>query len=1196
MTSPRPAPAHGTSPSTMGGTTPPVELVAPLGTGRTSRVWRARLVDPWDGREAGSEFAVKILREDLTDDEDAIRTLENEAEASRACHHPGLARTRYASFDEPTPPLSPAADRDALGEAATDAAAMRPWILLDLVPGRSLERTPDGVPLTEPQVRAIGARLARALAALHAAGWVHGDVKPENIRLDAEGLAVLVDLGLARRAGSPDAPLGTPAYLAPERAVGAPPTAAADLFALGCVLYELVVGVPAAGEPTNLDRLQRGAVSPPSDIVPRVSPLFDALVLELLSPAPGARPTAGEAAVALEEGESSAWWRARVRRDPAAVQTAPSWTARHGLPLVGREDELEALASAWGEARAAGTSVVLTGERGMGKSRVVTEFVHRTRQVEAEAPVYLYGRCDAVGDDRPGAPLIALLRRWLHLPPDAPPGPRSRALLDAVVPRDVARTLLAMLDPSEESDEGAEMTEAVALGAWILGLAREQPAIVFLDDVNDAGNATLSALLRVAREIDDTRLLLIVGLRRRAEVRHPAALAELRNRLSVNAHRIDLGALEEDDVLALVERVFHHSAPRLRLARTLHERTGGIPGSLVELVQLAAQKGWTRRVRPPGRGLELLVAPEELPRPESLVVAIKDRLDALDPEARIWLERLAVVGGRIDPALVARAWPRASAARREASYAELVRTNWIVASGARYRFAEPVEREETLACMPPKRLTRAHRAVAHALAEEEREAHRVASFRRAFHLRHAEEHCDLLEVLPGLVDRMESSGHPHRRATLAGWGLDALESEPSVDASGHLRRRFLEALADAADRLGEREEQRAALDELGDLAIDLEEEPAAAARIYLLHARHATASGELGLARGMLRNARDLAERAATRAFPSEDAQRLAVDRSEIERLFGQLATEVGDYAAAQRHASLALVLAPDPTARARARLVQAEVEIHQGETESALRRIVATRRELRADATGLEARATRASTSLLSGRAWRLVGWPERAARAFERATELAVQAGEGRIEVEVAARRGRLLADVGREAEAELALRDALFAARRMEDRRGEALASLFLGTLLAERGMDGAHDLVRRSLALSQEMGIARVVALALAIDARIAREAGETRRALEASAQAMDLIERHGAELPDRIVIGATRALVLSETGQRSAGKKILRGLERRIDDDRQRLSSARWAERQRRWTLDLLASASSPDGPLYPRRESAGRAD
>lgn len=1168
---------------------PEVVLCEPLGEGRTSRVWRGRLESPFDGMGAGTEVAIKILRPELLHEPDARETLSFEREVSRSVHHPALARARYHSPKGPTPPL----EYDGPDPAA-DANAPRPWLLLDLIPGSSLdEYIAAETAIPEPLVRAMGVRLAKALAAMHAAGWVHGDVKPENVRLDEEGRAVLVDLGFARRAGSATAPLGTPGYVAPERARGGPPSASSDVFALGCLLYEAATGAPAAEATGGYESLANGRLRPASDLVPRVSPLLDSLLQDLLGTAPRSRPTAREVSSILDEGEGSQWWRNRIAYGADARRDTVAWSGAHGLPLVGRDDEMRALDDAWRATKSGGVAVLLTGRRGTGKSRLVAEFVHQLRQ-STSPPLYLYGRCNAIGDERPGAPLIALLRRWLHLPSGTQPGSRVRALLDDTVPAEVARTLLSALRPGSDEEVRAEITEAAALAAWVLALPERGPTILFLDDVQFAGTATLSALQRVARELKSSRLLLILGLRSQAEIQRIQGLSELRARLSDVTRRVDLPPIDADSVLALVEHLFHHSVPRLRLARTLHERTGGVPGRIGELLRLCNQRGWTRPAPAPGRGLELLIAPEDLPRPESVRVAVAERLKDLSARSRIWLERVAVLGSRIDPDILQGAWPKARAAVRDASLAELVREGWLVASGANYRFAHPVEREETLELASERRLVHSHRAVAHALGAAEDTRDRRPTYRRAFHLREGHQNRALLEMLPELLRRMRDSGHPHRRATLATWGLEALGDLPMGGRSHPLRRVLLEALADAADRLGSREQQRAALEELGEIDFDLEAEPEAGARVYLLHGRHALSSGRFGLARGFLRNAQGLAERAVQRLeegtlelTPVAAAEVLS-DRAEIERLFARIDSERGEYVDAKAYADRALEHAPDPVARAEAHLLHSELEVHEGRLRSALQRLANARRELRAESRGLRERSVRAAMNLLSGRAWRLVGRPARAARAFERAWDLALQSGMGSIEVEVGARRGRLYADIRREHTAELMLRDALFTARRIEDRRGEALSALFLGILLAEQDLEGSADLVSRARRLAHDLGLLRVEALSLAIQARLARihQNGET--ALLLATDAWSLVERHGAELPDRIVIGGTLALIHAEQERPVEAQEIERRLRRRMESDNTSLPLGVMRRRHARWTVSLLESTLSPDGPLYPR--------
>ena len=424
-------------------------------------------------------------------------------------------------------------------------------------------------------------------------------MKPENVRLDAEGRAVLVDLGFARPAGAQEAPLGTPGYLAPERERGGAPAASADLFALGCLLFEAVSGQPVARNDDELAALRAGRSRPPSADQPRVSPLLDALVRSLLRVAPEERPAASEVATILEEGEASAWWRARIAYDAGARRDTVAWSGVHGLPMAGRDEELAVLGRAWEDVDSGGLCVLLTGPRGSGKSRLVTEFVHRLRE-GGGAPLYLYGRCNAIGDERPAAPLIALLRRWLHLPSGTQPGERVKALLEQTVSAEVARTLLATVRPDRDDRTGAEMTEAAALASWMLALPRTAPTILFLDDVQFAGDATLSALHQVARELEAHGLLLVLGLRSQAQIQREGGLSELRGRLAPFTRRLDLTPLGEDEVLGIVERLFHHSVPRLRLARVLHERTGGLPGSIAEILRLAAQRGWTREMAPPG--------------------------------------------------------------------------------------------------------------------------------------------------------------------------------------------------------------------------------------------------------------------------------------------------------------------------------------------------------------------------------------------------------------------------------------------------------------------------------------------------------------------------------------------------------------------------------------------------------------------
>jgi eukaryotic-like serine/threonine-protein kinase len=126
----------------------------------------------------------------------------------------------------------------------------RPSIVMELVPFRSLRDalTEDG-PLSGAEAARIGLSVLAALRAVHGVGVVHRDVKPANILLGPEGRVVLTDFGIATAAGSPTLTnsgvlLGSPSYLAPERARGGPASPASDLWALGASLFTAVEGRP----------------------------------------------------------------------------------------------------------------------------------------------------------------------------------------------------------------------------------------------------------------------------------------------------------------------------------------------------------------------------------------------------------------------------------------------------------------------------------------------------------------------------------------------------------------------------------------------------------------------------------------------------------------------------------------------------------------------------------------------------------------------------------------------------------------------------------------------------------------------------------------------------------------------------------------------------------------------------------------
>jgi serine/threonine protein kinase/Tfp pilus assembly protein PilF len=202
------------------------EIVEPLGAGGMGEVYRARDL------RLERDVAVKVLPQRLADDPAMRERFEREMRAVAALTHPGI----MAVFE-----LAKVGDLS--------------FAVVELLEGQTLRRRLGQGPLPWKEAATIGADLAEALAAAHAKGIVHRDVKPENIVLTRDGRTKLLDFGLARSEPtidetrttlgsltSPGLLVGTVGYIAPEQIRGEAAAPASDIFALGCVLYEMVTG------------------------------------------------------------------------------------------------------------------------------------------------------------------------------------------------------------------------------------------------------------------------------------------------------------------------------------------------------------------------------------------------------------------------------------------------------------------------------------------------------------------------------------------------------------------------------------------------------------------------------------------------------------------------------------------------------------------------------------------------------------------------------------------------------------------------------------------------------------------------------------------------------------------------------------------------------------------------------------------
>jgi serine/threonine protein kinase len=239
----------------------------------------AQVYEAEDERGSGERVAVKILRAGASRSPKLRERFERESSLGGLVH-PGIVRL--------------------LDQGQGEAGEL--FLVMERLTGEPLSARLARGPLGEAQARSLGVSIAGALEHAHAAGVVHRDLKPANIFLHREGdreSVKLLDFGLARVHSAVGLTAtgelcGTPLYMAPEQIESSKEaTAAADLYALGCVLYEALVGHPPfRGTVSAVLEAHLTQAAPRPSALTAVDPALDALVLALLDKDPAGRPDA----------------------------------------------------------------------------------------------------------------------------------------------------------------------------------------------------------------------------------------------------------------------------------------------------------------------------------------------------------------------------------------------------------------------------------------------------------------------------------------------------------------------------------------------------------------------------------------------------------------------------------------------------------------------------------------------------------------------------------------------------------------------------------------------------------------------------------------------------------------------------------------------------------------------------------------
>jgi len=242
--------------------------------GQNSQVWQAVQVS------TGRPFALKLLLPERAADPDQRRALAHEAKVGMALRHPNIINIIEFNPDKENP-----------------------HIVMEFFPSTNLKM---GIlhkrDVLEKHYRAIIEQVAKALGYMHSKGWVHKDVKPDNILVNGVGQTKLIDFALAERFGGlltrllrPRRKLiqGTRSYMSPEQIRGNPLDQRSDIYSLGCTLYELFTGRPPFRGDSPRDLLVKHLSEPPRnprDLNPKLTPEIDSLIMRMLAKRKEDRP------------------------------------------------------------------------------------------------------------------------------------------------------------------------------------------------------------------------------------------------------------------------------------------------------------------------------------------------------------------------------------------------------------------------------------------------------------------------------------------------------------------------------------------------------------------------------------------------------------------------------------------------------------------------------------------------------------------------------------------------------------------------------------------------------------------------------------------------------------------------------------------------------------------------------------------
>ena len=605
------------------------EVVALIGKGGMGEVYRAT------DTKLHRDVALKVLPAEVAADPARAARFHREARAVAGLNHPNIVTIH--SVEE------------------WDGVH---FLTMELVEGRTLDDRIHGRALGTEEFLAIALPLTDAVAAAHAKGITHRDLKPQNVMFSRDGRLKVLDFGLARFADifkEPDDAtatletqeghiIGTLPYMSPEQAEGRAVDVRSDVFSLGAMFYEMATGRRPFGGKTSLALLAAILKDDPPPVV-TLAPALPIALHEIIH-----RSLAKDAAERYPDASALH----QALREIAIPGTgSPAGEVRRSRrdrpPLVGRQLEHGKLARHLQDA-ATGTGglVLLAGEAGVGKTRLAEEVLRDARK---QGMLALTGHCYEEGTTS-FSPFVEILEHMLR-------ESTASAIRDALgddapeIARLVPRIRSVWHDLPEPSQLEPEQQRRILFNAVLQlfhRLSAQWPVVVLLDDLHWADEATVGLLQHLAADLSSMPVMILATYRDvESEVGKPFEKAMATLLRLEQTDRVTVRCLPQLAVAELLTAFGNGNAPPATVVEAIFQETEGNPFFVGEVFRHLSEEG---QLFDAAGSWKTGLSVDALDVPESIRLVIGRRLARLSEATPILLTTAAVVGRQFDLRLV----------------------------------------------------------------------------------------------------------------------------------------------------------------------------------------------------------------------------------------------------------------------------------------------------------------------------------------------------------------------------------------------------------------------------------------------------------------------------------------------------------------------------------------------------------------